>query len=95
MTFLGTPRARLGAVVTDTVFRLVLATLGFAVFTNVADDSGEFRDMRRISGRQLTQGGARRNHVRSTLAAVASKLILEPRSNSSRYTRMDDIVGLR
>ena len=73
----------------------LLATLGFAVFTNVADDSGEFRDMRRISGRQLTQGGARRNHVRSTLAAVASKLILEPRSNSSRYTRMDDIVGLR
>src|ERR1700686_3530585 len=33
--------------------------------------------------------------VRWTLAAVASKLILEPRSNSSRYTRMDDIVGLR
>ena len=60
---------------TDTVFRLVLATLGFAVFTDVADDTSEFRDMRRIGGCHLTQCGARRGQVLNGLCA-SSQLLL-------------------
>jgi hypothetical protein len=47
----------------------MLATLRFAVVTNIADDRGEFRHMRRIGRRHLTQRSARSDDVFYSLRA--------------------------
>jgi hypothetical protein len=47
----------------------MLATLGFAVAANIADDCGEFRDMRRVRRGRLNKRTARSDDVLNSLRA--------------------------